>query len=74
MRAFLILVFLILLTVSLPASDVWPQAQKSARAMSERIDRLIRRVEAIEKRQQEILQNFDKTIEEIKNLKIQTRR
>lgn len=58
------------------ASDLWAQAGKVAnmRAISQRLDRLIERVAAIEKREREILSRQDETIAEIKSLKIVSRR
>lgn len=57
---------------SLPSS--WAQTGRDAQEISERLDRLIKEVELIEEKQQQIFADQDKTIEKIKNLKIWTRK
>lgn len=76
MRASFLICLVIGFALASFTSDLWAQAGKAVnvRAISQRLDRLIERVTAIEKRQQEILSRQDETIAEIKNLKIVSRR
>ena len=69
MKVFFICCLLILLTaVFEPRAGADPQ--QNPQGISERLDRLIARVETIAKKQEEILTAQNQDLEEIKNLKI----
>jgi len=55
-------------------SPSWAQAGKSTRAVAQRLDQLTVTVEVIERKAREILLKQDETIEQIKNLKVISRR
>ena len=63
--------FLLTLMIMFPSSSsVWAEAPQGGRGIIQRLERLTAQVEAIEKKQEEILNRQNETIEEIKNLKI----
>jgi len=69
MKVFFICCLLILLTAVLePRAGADPQ--QNPQGISERLDRLVTRIEMISKKQEEILATQNQALEEIKNLKI----
>ena len=62
--------FLVLMMTFLFSSSAWAEAPQGGRGIAQRLERLTAQVEAIEKKQEEILNHQNETIEEIKNLKI----
>lgn len=66
--------FLLALSISFTTlPNLWAQPEKEALGISAQLDRLIKELESIEQKQQEILSEQDKTVEKIKNLKIWAR-
>ena len=54
--------------------NLWAQSERSFVGVSQRLDHLTKELDEIEKKAQEILSDQDKIIEEIKNVKIWSRR
>ena len=54
--------------------NLWAQGGKNFVGVSQRLDRLTKELDEIEKKTQEILSDQDKIIEEIKDIKIWARR
>ncbi len=70
MRMFFVFCLTLFLMVTVFSRGSWAETLKNSSGISERLDRLTRQVELIEKKQEEILSFQSEAIEEIKNLKI----